>query len=75
MWRETVYESANVKGKNKEPNHLLFLKQEILLTATPSASMSTNYLAKHEIASSTTNKDTKVYFLGFKCCDCNINNN
>lgn len=75
MWRETVYESANVKGENKEPNHLPFLQQEILLTATPSASTSTNYLVKRETASSATNTDTRIYFLGFKHCDQSINNN
>lgn len=74
MWRETVYESANVKGKNKEPNHLPFLQWEILPTATPSASTSTDYSMKRATASAT-DTDCKVLFLCVKCCNWSINNN
>lgn len=72
MWWETVYESANVKGKNKEPNHLLFLQWEILPCATPSASTSTDYSEKRETVSAT---DCKVLFLGLKCCNWSIDTN
>lgn len=62
MWRETVYESADAKGENKEPSHSPFLQQEILLTATPAASTSTYCLVERERAGSATNTNTRVFF-------------